>query len=88
MKIKDYLTEEKWTQGAYYRDKDGNGIFPKGEAEKCCLMGAVFICYPVDDWQRIEGKIIPYTGPHVVDWNDDPERTFSDVRDLVERLDI
>lgn len=56
-----------------------------------CLTGAVRACYGVADRQVVLSRLadaIGYDTAEIPEWNDNPLRTFQDVKDLVERLDI
>lgn len=53
----------------------------------CCLSGAIALCYPNDTNEVLE-RVEHELGRNVNDWNDDPARTFSDVRAIAEILDI
>ncbi len=89
MKIRELLSDaSKWTQ--HYLARKANGT-PTSEqdpyAVSWCLVGAVIVCYPqasLSVYEQIEKK----TGGEMIDWNNAPERTFEDVRKLVEELDI
>lgn len=98
MKIKELLvTEDKWAKVGFAYDKEGKMVSSTApEAVKWCLLGAATICYG-DDHQHfeevvrliveyVEGQSVRYV--NVGGWNDTPERTFADVRKLVEELDI
>ena len=85
MKIKDLLTDEsKWLQGSH---RDGT---------PCCLERAVEVCYGDNKTleQDIKSRIDKYLGGdgsvnmRIIYWNDAPERTFADIRRLIEELDI
>lgn len=88
MKVQDILTDEsKWTQRAYARDAGGCGVHEFDEtAVKFCIMGAINKAYPRDKWPAIKKRLLKHCdGVH---WNDSPNRTFADVRGLIEKLDI
>lgn len=92
MKIQDILTDEsKWTKGANARHANGNPIGPEEANAACwCLNGALIKAYD----ESIEGRQVRYKicielSTHSFSpWNDAPERTFADVRKLIEELDI
>lgn len=90
MKIKELFTNEtKWTQGAFSRTKNGRLSFANNPNAACfCLSGAVFKCYEAKDHGTIEEKIRKEIGTNIVTWNDAPNRTFEEVKALVEKLDI
>ena len=91
MKIKDFLTESNWGKGQYAEDADGN-VFTVQDTKgvKFCLIGAAMRCYPDPDalayiHQVLDLEIYDMT---VVKWNDMPERTFAEVKAVIEKLDI
>jgi hypothetical protein len=96
MKIKELLAKPiSWTQGAYARDKDGNGVHIKSKfAISFCLLGAIEYCYDtVPECITILNKIRKELGIDQFTtwntaWNDAPERTHKDILDLVTKLDI
>ena len=90
MKIKDLLkTKQDWTQGTLARDKDGNAHFSETNSTSWCLGGAIERCYPN---RKIRNKVhldvVGIIKMEIADWNDDPKRTFADVRKLIEEMDI
>lgn len=102
MKIRElFSSPEKWTKGCYARTS-GHAQIPPFDPDfqnaACyCLIGAVKRCYsPFQETEIIE-KIVKELSicptPHeeyrgIGDWNDDPARTFEEVKDLVDKLDI
>ena len=97
MKIKELLTDEsKWCKGQLAKRDGGYVVVPDHiDATAFCLMGAAFRCY--------RGAGTYYTVLNVLNdgiaslggsrmdvtfWNDAPERTFAEVKALVEKLDI
>ena len=97
MKIKELLTKENWIKGFESLDQDGGPMNPRSEYAFCwCIVGAINKCYQKDDKERnnvlyaIQAKI-GHRGDAelgVSGWNDKEERTFEDVKKLVEELDI
>ncbi len=91
MKIKDLYTDEsRWTKGAYARNGDGHAVlFSEHDNAYCfCLVGAIYKCYP-DQINEIRKRIGTHLGIELVyEWNDNPSRTFAEVKSLVEVLDI
>jgi len=95
MKVRDLLSDaSKWTQQAYARLPDGTDVdWGHPDAVCWCLASAIRVCFgeTVETWAVLE-----YVREHlnVADqfalaaWNDAPERTFADVKALVDRLDI
>lgn len=102
MKIRELLTDEsKWTKGKSARNQYGLPISAKhSKACRWCLSGAVEKAYEnYVDILRVESKISSNLhakqrlsgGPRsysIEDWNDRPNRTFEEVKALVEELDI
>lgn len=102
MKVRELLDRpERWTQGVLARDTTtGNPVGPESEfATAWCLGGAVMRAYPAYEDQteplrRLREAIFGpprgkgYPEPRIGNWNDAPGRTFEEVRELVERLDI
>lgn len=94
MKVRELLSDKsKWTKGKFARDSSGScSPILDSTATAFCLAGAAFHCYshPLSSitfneiwsilWSRL--KTTPTT------WNDSPERTFEEVKALVEELDI
>jgi hypothetical protein len=91
MKIRELLADEWcWTQG-----DDTPRVGHMG-TRRYCLMDAVHACYnrPMTSpplsarfWDVV-WALRAHTGACISDWNDDPSRTFAEVRALVEKLDI
>ena len=97
MKMKELLdSEEKWTKGTYARDKRGKGISPICSNAVCfCLLGAIEKCYSSEKKENLDYAVISKIRRHlnlrtgtIACWNDAPERTFEEVKSLVEELDI
>jgi len=88
MKMKEYMTEANWVKGLFAGDANGDGCdIEDTKAEKFCLIGAAFKCYP-NDVGTIRCLLDKELGDIAVSWNDAPGRTFEEVRALVEKLDI
>ncbi len=92
MKIQDLLTSEStWTQGVNARDIDGNEVDEYNSNAVCwCLSAAIEICYFGSDkfyeFREQIAKDLKVEFIHL--WNDEEKRTFKDVRNLIEELDI
>ena len=87
MKVKEFLTKENWTQRAFALRQDGNPChWLDTKAVKFCLQGALLKCYPGQP-ATIDTLLNNACG-NTVRWNDAPERTFKEVKALVEKLDI
>jgi hypothetical protein len=100
MKAKDLLTDEsKWTQGAAARNKRGRrcDVFSDA-AVRFCLCGAAVRVYSGTELYGALFKIARAIGLDDEDykdldraiaaWNDDPNRTFEDVRKVLEAADV
>lgn len=90
MKVIDVLSApERWTQGANARDKDGTAVkHSSAEATCFCLGSAIALAYPEAQWPIFQ-RIAARTGePSTIVWNDEPGRTFEEVRRLVIDLDL
>lgn len=94
MKIKELLSDEsKWTQGASAKDKFGNPTSVFDATTVCwCIGGAFTRCYSnasTEEQTSIITKLQDIMGVYCIPkWNDSPERTFVEVKALVEKLDI
>ena len=91
MKIRELLSDEtKWTKGAFARTKDDVEIHSVSSyAVRWCLLGAMNKCYR--DRAPLVMKSVEATcggSMNLVEWNDAPERTFAEVKALVDKLDI
>lgn len=95
MKIKEFYSDSsRWTQRVLARDKNGHEVFfGDKEAYSFCLLGVIAHCYDKDP-RKIERKItekikqISKPGTTILSWSDDPERTFEEVKALVDELDV
>ena len=88
MKIKEFLKESNWTKWQYAKDAKGNVCaVADAKAEKFCLMGAAKKCYP-EGMDMIRRLLDRELGDMAITWNDMPERTFEEVKAVVEKLDI
>lgn len=95
MKIHELLdSPEKWTQGTYARDSSGcSAPIHCPRAVSWYLMGAAHRCYPevkvLEVKVRLRDELRRRTGDGtVVNWNDDENRTFDEVRNLLLKLDV
>lgn len=94
MKIKElYSSENKWCQHVSAKDNDGRWCqIEKGTA--FCLLGACYKCYGYSNFQEISNRIHKELSRNsdkkmtISIWNDDKDRKFAEVKELVERLDI
>lgn len=88
MKVQDILTDEsKWTQGRDARDANGNEILPLADEAVCWCLGGALVKAGI--FQLIGNLLFkPLNGQSIWLWNDAPERTFAEVRALIEELDI
>lgn len=89
MKIQDLLTDpSKWCQRVRAEGVNGDCYHPRAAgAVRWCLLGAVERVYEYVDSDLVLGKLRSEL-PSISIWNDDPKRTFAEVRALIEKLDI
>ena len=101
MKLRELFTDEsKWNKERYAVDAYGISVDPlntRYTPVKFCLMGGINYCYrDAADRKRVCEEIkatIDPASPHttnyiIIGWNDDLNRTFADVKGLVNKLDI
>ena len=91
MKIQElYSDESRWFQGSFAKTVEGDDIYLEdSKAYSFCLWGALRKCYP-DRLERIQvaSLISKATSVEMVAFNDAEGRTFGEVKELVDRLDI
>lgn len=89
MKIQDLLSDEtRWCKGTSARDCDDKPCHSQDSgAVRWCLLGAIRKVYG-PYYPTIRYKIQNHLHEAASHWNDAPERTFSEVRELIEKLDI
>jgi len=92
MKLKKLFdSPEKWTQGTLARRHDGKPVSIYDSAATCfCLFGGLRKCYGyTEDAGSIVRAITGYIKRELIPlYNDSPERTFEDIKKLVNDLDI
>lgn len=91
MKIRDVMTDEsQWVKGSFARDASGQSVDIRDETAVCrCFWGWFLFCHGrTAERFVLEAEIDEVIGEEWPKWNDDPSRTFAEVRALVERLDI
>lgn len=99
MKIRElYSDPTRWTKGCFAKNKEGIAVpFRSSDAYAFCLMGAVSYCYSDNDNDemalKVDTKIRNYlrqkTGSgKQASWNDAPERTYEEVKAMVDELDV
>ena len=92
MKIKELFSDSsKWTKGACAKTKHYTACLPTNPSAVCwCLAGALRKCYGEsgESMSKIRLRILRSLGADYIVWNDDPTRTFEEVKALVEELDI
>lgn len=99
MKVSELLNKPScWTQRQAARNAEDHPInLWSSEARSFCLLGAIERCYgvpgelttdyePVLEARRRVWAAIGHQS--ITAWNDNPARTFQDVRSVVERADI
>jgi hypothetical protein len=95
-----FTKPSRWCQGSYARNKDGLSVAANcPDAESWCLGGAIIRCYSDTLAQpKIIRRVIHYLERHgaetqggeavsMAKWND-RGRTFDDILQLVQELDI
>lgn len=95
MKAYEYLTgPEKWTQGTFARDADGNMVSLQDPSAVCYCLGGLVVKFIPDVNERrlvfdrltnLIQKTSHYTSPTA--WNDVSRRTWEEVRDLLRRAE-
>jgi hypothetical protein len=92
MKVRELLSDEsKWTQGVSSRTGSGTKVAHNSpNAKSWCLYGAAIKCYESPlEIGYVLSRIAETIGSWcIADWNDAPDRTFGDVKNLVEKLNI
>lgn len=84
-----FSSEARWTQKKVARNKDGQGRFPNSpEAVQWCLVGGIDKCYDGEELILVHHKVKNYLGMSLTIWNDYPDRTFADIRRVIEDLNI
>lgn len=87
-------SSDKWTQGKYAKDNLGYGVTENSPMAVChCLVGAIISVTEMPNMQGIADKIgddtIIFLGNMIGDaayrWNDEPDRTFEEVKNLLKR---
>lgn len=94
MKVRELLSSpEKWTKRAFARSENNIRVHSLSERAVCwCLMGGIVKCYndPIEK-QLVINKVCAVIFPKansIAEWNDASERTFKEVKQLVEELGI
>jgi hypothetical protein len=92
MKLSELLTDaSRWTKNHYAIDTEGRPVQSRSpQAARWCLSGAICRCYSTQD-ERLtaEEALREAAGTlDIVAWNDAFERTFADVRALIERAGV
>ncbi len=97
MKIRELLTDDsKWTKRTMYRDNLQNPTSDRKKAVSFCLVGAICFCYGLVDEEAEKDRIYDliydelslWEFGRLDSWNDQPQRTFEDIKNLIEKLDI
>lgn len=100
MKIKEFLTESNWTKGSYFLNDDKDYLVkkenwtPENYNGKCCLIGAIDLCYNnyterLEVETKISQEIINRCNYHgITRFNDDSRTTFSDIKEIVNKLNV
>jgi hypothetical protein len=97
MKVKELLSDaSKWTNGTFARNANDVPTWEHGkDACKWCLLGAIAFCYPNSTYHfRILNKVRDiisrdYNGLiNIGIFNDDSNRTFEQIRSILEEADV
>ena len=94
MKVKNFLTKDTWTKHVFARKKDAMPCLPLDpDARKWCLAGAIIRAYQSDPKKLNVAmcRVLGWMGPkwHCLShWNDEPDRTWKDVKALLNKLDL
>lgn len=92
MKVKDFLTEDRWCRGVMACDKEGKQVKALSqEAVKWCLVGAIRYCYRGEDWEPALDKLKECVkksgfGPRITGFNDSVR--WEDVKSVLEEADV
>jgi len=88
LKVYQFLTKYKWTQGAFARDDKDYVVDQFGKfAKKFCVIGAICRIYRTsklirENMIKVQNKI----GGEIGEWNDNSE--YSDIIKVLKGLDI
>lgn len=97
MKVHEFINSANWCQRALCMDADGNKwAWPHGlSIVKWCFSGMMIHCYPGNEslllFERVKNHLFntqKEADGNIGRWNDHPERTWEQVRDLAIELDI
>lgn len=93
MKMKELFAKPgTWCQGVFARDAQGRQSSLSGNPPvSFCLQGAVYECYPPEQYQQVLDKIsnhIPSGYATIAGWNDAWNRKQSEVQQFCEEIDI
>lgn len=92
-----FSSEQNWTKGIAAKNAFGVTVPVRSRtAAKWCLLGAIAKCYGGERANEIEIKVIDKLfggrkrrlGDCLSVWNDSPQRTFRDVKNLATELNI
>ena len=92
VKVHELLSSpDSWTKYVMARNNDYYTVQPNStEAVRWCILGAIYHCYGgrTNDAGILAVIKISQTVGVISTWNDAPDRTYEDVRDLCLKLDI
>lgn len=98
MKIRElFCDEQRWTKGWNARNGNYTPVSYNDSAACCwCLMGAIYLCSSTNksvdttlELIRKELGLAPrWANADITSWNDSKDRSFQDVKALVDKLDI
>lgn len=93
MKLKElFKNKSTWIQNCLAHNKNGDWVREDSEeAVAWCLAGGMIKCYGYME-PEVAGSIMTELGlsydVNIVDWNNNKNRKFSDIKRLVNKLDI
>ena len=90
-KLRDFLTEAKWSKGAYARDARGNEVrFDSPLARKFCIMGALMYLYTGEKYlmaqDRVASLVRVLHKKRIKDFND--TASWQEVSSLLRAIDV
>lgn len=90
-----FRTPSRWCKGSLARSSTGEEVQPRGtKAAKFCLVGAVYRVYPPTKRWRVEEELSHSIGKvtgrarDIVEFNDDMETTFEDIRKVLKEAKV
>jgi hypothetical protein len=93
VKVQELLSsEDRWCRVHLAMNKDGKATAPNDpDACRWCLLGALLRCGATPYWEQIAAVIKKRTGGKDMSlsiYNDAPDRTFEDIKSLLQEADV